>query len=96
MKDHGGVDFFRLGHTHGFFWEGGRHTTGYFREVCHYWKLSWRFMTLGGLSSSDNCQRFQIACLNLCNIILQCSLERMKLAWLHGQSKEAGFVDLHY
>lgn len=53
-------------------------------------------MTLGGLSSSDNCQRFQNACLNLCNIILQCSLERMKLPWMHGQSKEAGFVDLHY
>lgn len=33
MKDHGGVDFFRLVHTQVL--EGGhtRHTTGYFREL---------------------------------------------------------------
>lgn len=95
MKDHGGVDFFRLVHTQVL--EGG--ILGILQgisENCLYWKLSWRFMTLGGLSSSDNCRGFQNACLNLRKIILQCSLGGMKLLWLHEQSKEAGFVGLHY
>lgn len=64
-------------------------------EVCHSQKLSWRFMTLGGLASSDNRQGFQNACLILFNFILQCSLGRLKLPQLHGQSEEASFVALH-
>lgn len=56
----------------------------------------WRFMTPGGLTSSENCQGFQNVCLNIRKIILQCSLERMKPPRLHEQSKEAGFVGLHY